>query len=160
MARLVVGTLHYLGIDSGDPQSTILSWVSNCLADFMIVSWIWAQATNVLLVYLPLAMTDVSDKAFSITMVISTGLAAIGTTTTASFMDWCDIPYMLLRQIDEDCHFINVLRFILMATAVLLTSGFKLSLVWTNNTLEEGENNILKGKVFMIAFILPLGNLN
>ena len=152
--RSVIGTVYYLGINVEDPQATVFAWIFNFFADFTILSVIVVFGTNVLLVYFPSTIMDVNDEKFVVFMTTSTGLMSLATTISAWSLNECNFVLMILRQANGECNPLNLVRLILITTAFISTSGFKLSLVFTNNTWTEGERNILNSKA-LILMIVP-----
>ena len=151
--RLTIGTLHNLGIDFGDPQSTVLAWILQSCINLIIISWIAAIVTNILFVRFPSTMVNINDNTFIAMLIISTCMMTATATLTEWSMGLCSFTYPILRMLEEQCSPLNVVRASLLSIAFVSTIGFKLYLMITNNTFEEGERNILSSKVLVLITI-------
>ena len=154
IVRLPMMIIIHLEIDFGDPQSQIYGLVIQMFYDGALVALTVVTITNMVLIYTPRLLEEVEEDTFVIIVSTIIGLVSATSVLLTWQMDWCLLGHKMLRQLDAPCTSIGPLRRFLSATCVLLTAGFKLSLIWTNNTISEGEKNIFSGKVMLLT-ILP-----
>ena len=154
IVRLPLMIIIHLEIDFGDPQSKIYGLVLQMLYDCALVAILAVTITNMVLIYTPRLLEQAEEGTFVIIVSTIIGLVSATSVLLSWQMDWCILAHKMLRQLGTPCISIGPLRRCLSATCLLLTVGFKLSLIWTKNAIAEGERNIFSGKVMLLT-VLP-----
>ena len=146
IVRLPLMIIIHLEIDFGDPQSKIYGLVLQMLYDCALVAILAVTITNMVLIYAPRLLEQAEEGTFVIIVSTIIGLVSATSVLLSWQMDWCILAHKMLRQLGTPCTSIGPLRRCLSATCLLLTVGFKLSLIWTKNAIAEGEREHLQWK--------------